>query len=101
MTGGVLPSMPELRASLSDGQHVSFVPVIEYQGKIWIVPAWRISDPPGYVKPERLIRIDNLPSYRDMRGTPNPPVQFAVRAPIPTGVLTGPLHRQKQSDMKW
>jgi hypothetical protein len=89
MSGGVFPPMPTLRASINVSQSISIVLALEFQGKIWIVHEWLHYDPPGLVRPKRIIRIDNLPSYQDTRGIPHRPTEFSVGSPIPISVLDG------------
>ena len=58
---------------------------IEYQGKLWLVPAWLESRSLKISKPERMIRFDNLHHLK----TPNDETQFFVSEQLTVSLVDG------------
>lgn len=58
---------------------------IEYQGKLWLVPKWFVSDREGWKTPAYIVCLDHL-EVQDLRGK-GFPGDFSVPVAIPKAVL--------------
>jgi hypothetical protein len=77
--------------AIGDDGYVYRMDTIEYEGRVWLVPAWLESRATGGRKPERMICLDNLPHQRiDPQDSPvDSPIHFRLVDPIPKTVLEG------------
>jgi hypothetical protein len=69
-----------------DDDHALIGHVIEYEGKLWLVPEWLEGPTPGTRSPARIICLDGLPL-----ATPAPEYRadLALARPLSRGVLEG------------
>ena len=60
--------------------------VIEWEGALWLVPAWLENPDEGWMTPSRIIQIDGLKFQR----TPGGPFgDYIINEPVPKSVLEG------------
>lgn len=69
-----------------DSPEVYQIDVIEYEGKLWLVPLWLSPQDGKWQTPARIIRFDHLKHQnRGLKGV----FEYTLQAPIPTAVLNG------------
>jgi hypothetical protein len=66
---------------------------IRHQGSLWLVPKWIDSPSEKTTRPERIIRLDNLP-MQPGGSMGNPSAPFVLNIAIPKSVLEGPIQSQ-------
>jgi len=62
---------------------------VEYEGKLWLVPAWISSPIPGTAKPLRIICLDGLPMQPPYIGQGYPDHDRVLVPPLGKGTLEG------------
>lgn len=60
--------------------------IIQYEGALWLVPAWLENPKEGWMTPARIVQIDGL---KFQRTTGAPHGDYIVNDPIPQSVLEG------------
>ncbi len=75
-----------LKVCVSDGASLMVMDLVEYQGRLWIVPAWIEWQRERLQAPARLIALDSV-AHR--QASANVPFQYEVSTIIPRAVLDG------------
>src|SRR5215472_12766093 len=71
--------------NVNDEDSLLQLDVIEWRGRLWIVPEWVDNSKPGHERPARLICLESL-HYREHNDRP---FRYSLVAPIPGSVLDG------------
>jgi hypothetical protein len=75
-------------AAMLDDNRMHFMPVIEIDGVLWIVPAWIPEHDGQFATPERAIRLDQFPFERFGLGAQ---YQFGIHGILPKELFFGEL----------
>lgn len=61
--------------------------IIEYEGKLWLVPEWRAGPTKGTARPARIICLDGMPLSKPIRHQDY--ADLALSTPLSTAILEG------------
>lgn len=77
----------------SDDGAIYTVDTIEFEGGLWLVPAWLEAPTEGWRTPARIVRIDTHPHQR--LDEPFGPHNVVLNVPVPKAVLDGRVRPTK------
>ena len=72
---------------------ISFADTIEYEGGLWLVPAWSEPQADGLIYPNRIIRIDKLRHQKMTLGNLYG-ADYVLNDPLPKGLFESQIPKE-------